>query len=105
MSTALALIHDAALAASIGTALYTATVTTAALTALLAPPRHADATPAKSSPSCCAARQPRRSPPTANDKEGQVEQVAQTLMMLGCASGAPSPVSGRPCWPRIRHQP
>ncbi|WP_433113679.1 hypothetical protein [Micromonospora sp. CA-246542] len=37
MSTALALIHDGALAAGIGTVLYTATVTTAALTALLAP--------------------------------------------------------------------
>ncbi|MFC4070613.1 hypothetical protein [Actinoplanes subglobosus] len=37
MSTALALIHDGALAAGFGTVLYTATVTTAALTALLAP--------------------------------------------------------------------
>lgn len=37
MSTALALIHDGALAAGIGTVLYTATVTAAALTALLAP--------------------------------------------------------------------
>jgi hypothetical protein len=37
MSTALALIHDGALAAGIGTVLYSATVTTAALTALLAP--------------------------------------------------------------------
>jgi hypothetical protein len=37
MSTTLALIHDGALAAGIGTVLYTATVTMAALTALLAP--------------------------------------------------------------------
>ncbi|MET8003943.1 hypothetical protein [Nonomuraea glycinis] len=37
MSTAFALIHDGALAAGIGAVLYTATVTTAALTALLAP--------------------------------------------------------------------
>ncbi|MBT8224751.1 MAG: hypothetical protein HKP61_09770 [Dactylosporangium sp.] len=37
MSTALALIHDGALAAGIGTVLYPVTVTTAALTALLAP--------------------------------------------------------------------
>ena len=37
MSTTLALLHDGALAAGIGTVLYTATVTTAALTALLAP--------------------------------------------------------------------
>jgi hypothetical protein len=37
MSATLALIHDGALAGGIGTVLYTATVTTAALTALLAP--------------------------------------------------------------------
>lgn len=37
MSTTLALIHDGTLAAGLGTLLYTATVTTAALTALLAP--------------------------------------------------------------------
>jgi hypothetical protein len=37
MSTVSALTHDGALAASIGTVLYTATVATAALTALLAP--------------------------------------------------------------------
>lgn len=37
MSTARALIHDGAFAAGVGTVLYAATVTTAALTALLAP--------------------------------------------------------------------
>jgi hypothetical protein len=37
MSTALTLIHDAALTTGIGTVLYAATITTAALTALLAP--------------------------------------------------------------------
>ncbi|CCH30187.1 hypothetical protein ABZ816_38065 [Actinosynnema sp. NPDC047251] len=37
MSTALALIHDGALAAGISTVLYTVTVTTATLTALFAP--------------------------------------------------------------------
>jgi hypothetical protein len=37
MSTVLTLIHDGALVAGAGTALYTATITTAALTALLAP--------------------------------------------------------------------
>lgn len=37
MSTTLKLIHDGTLAAGLGTLLYTATVTTAALTALLAP--------------------------------------------------------------------
>ena len=37
MSTALTLIHDGAPAVGIGTVLYTATVATAALTALLAP--------------------------------------------------------------------
>jgi hypothetical protein len=39
MPTMLALIHDGALAAGFGTLLYTATVTTAVLTALLAPTR------------------------------------------------------------------